>query len=84
MILVTKQLIYANKCQKKRVSFRNVLHKINELYLIESYNALKQGKVSHHKRKWYPYVGEQDNQDNAVVSDYIQDYIEQIDQVTFD
>ena len=55
VILVTKQLIYAKKCQGEIPTIKEILYKIHELYLDEKFITFKNNVLSKHEKKWYLY-----------------------------
>ena len=77
MILVTKQFIYAKKCQGETFCFDSALRKIDEVCRIEKYNAKLANKLTKHIDKWYPYTGESMQREDIVENceNYAQEYI---------
>ena len=53
IILIVKQYVYATKCEKEELNFRNMLSKIYECERIESRIAKKNNKYSKHYQKWF-------------------------------
>ena len=51
LVLITKQIIFANKCLGMKTNFQQVLYKIVEMYKIEKYNALSTNSLSKHMVK---------------------------------
>ena len=52
--LVTKQYIYAQRCQKNPLSFLQLKSKLKLIQSMEKYIAIKNGKWSVHIKKWRP------------------------------
>ena len=81
MVLIIKQLLYANKCKQKRTSFRQALHRLNEVYLLEKYNARISCRMTKHSKKWQPYTGEyqiETPNSNINIEAVAREYIENI------
>ena len=55
-ILVTKQKIYADKCQNRLLNFTEICKKIHECYLDETYMANLCNKKLFNHKKWLPYI----------------------------
>ena len=52
MCLVTKQYIYAQKCKGKTLHIEELTSRINLYEKIEKYNAVKNGNLTKHVKKW--------------------------------
>ena len=51
-ILVFKQAIYAAKCQKQALNFKNIMHKVQLLQQDERAIAIKNNTLAKHVKKW--------------------------------
>ena len=54
-ILITKQHIYAKKCLNETVNFMQIMRKIHQMYIDETFIATKNGKSNKNDKKWYAY-----------------------------
>ena len=52
IVLVTKQYMYASKCQKKEYKIQELKYKIESTQRYEKYHAISTNKVEKHCRKW--------------------------------
>ena len=55
-ILIGKQYIYAQKCLNKEIQIRELLQRIHQMYLDETFVAGKQGSYIKNQKKWGKYV----------------------------
>ena len=54
-ILITKQYIYAQKCQKQTLNFMQITSKIHMMYIDEKFIATKNKKIHKNNKKWLIY-----------------------------
>ena len=66
LIRAGKQYIHTCKCKNEKVNFKTFIKGFNELYTVEKYIAIKEGKLEKHCKKWKPYIGEVDRDNNFV------------------
>ena len=52
LCLVTKQYIYKQRCLKKPLATRDIMHFYRQIEQIEKYIACKQDKLNVHRKKW--------------------------------
>ena len=52
--LIVKYYIYAQRCQSKKLCFRELLEIINRYEQYEKYYAVKNNVLHKHLKKWYP------------------------------
>ena len=57
LVLVTKQYIYACKCQRVPYNFKDAINRFENIYYLERYNASKNNRLFQHETKWAPYTG---------------------------
>ena len=73
--LITKQYIYAQKCQGKPLKFEGLVNKVNCIQDIEKYIARKNDKMSIHNKKW---LIKQNVNSEQSLNEYVENYINNI------
>ena len=74
IVLITKQRIYAKKCKSEKLSFKDIIDKIENIYQYEKFynNTAKQ------QIRWAPYSGESIKDLQQQTNNYINEYVSNV------
>ena len=82
LVQVTKQYIYACKCQRVPYNFKEAINRFENIYYLEQYNAIKKNRLFQYEIKWAPYTGTKvkkctplDQKNTTNINNFIHEYV---------